>query len=91
MLDEAQAIKNPDSQTARAAYALRAGFRLALTGTPVENRLEELWSLMHFANRGLLGGRSDFARAVRAPDRRGRARARRRRCASASGRSCCGA
>ena len=60
VLDEAQAIKNPDSQTARAAYALPALFRLALTGTPVENRLEELWSLMHFANRGLLGGRSDF-------------------------------
>jgi SNF2 family DNA or RNA helicase len=59
--DEAQAIKNPDSQTARAAYALPAAFRLALTGTPVENRLEELWSLMHFTNRGLLGGRSDFA------------------------------
>jgi SNF2 family DNA or RNA helicase len=61
VLDEAQAIKNPDSQTARAAYALPASFRLALTGTPVENRLEELWSLMHFANRGLLGGRADFA------------------------------
>ncbi|HEY6477464.1 MAG TPA: DEAD/DEAH box helicase, partial [Polyangia bacterium] len=61
VLDEAQAIKNPDSQTARAAYALPAAFRLALTGTPVENRLEELWSLMHFANRGLLGGRADFA------------------------------
>jgi superfamily II DNA or RNA helicase len=61
VLDEAQAIKNPDSQTARAAYALRASFRLALTGTPVENRLEELWSLVHFTNRGLLGGRSDFA------------------------------
>ena len=61
VLDEAQAIKNPDSQTARAAYALPAAFRLALTGTPVENRLEELWSLMHFTNRGLLGGRADFA------------------------------
>jgi superfamily II DNA or RNA helicase len=61
VLDEAQAIKNPDSQTARAAYALRAPFRLALTGTPVENRLEELWSLAHFTNRGLLGGRTDFA------------------------------
>ena len=61
VLDEAQAIKNPDSQTARAAYALPASFRLALTGTPVENRLDELWSLMHFANRGLLGGRSEFA------------------------------
>jgi SNF2 family DNA or RNA helicase len=60
VLDEAQAIKNPDSQVARAAFGLSAGFRLALSGTPIENRLEELWSLMHFANRGLLGGRSEF-------------------------------
>jgi len=73
VLDEAQAIKNPDSQTARAAYALRAGFRLALTGTPVENRLEELWSLMHFANRGLLGGRSDFSDQIARPIAEGRA------------------
>jgi hypothetical protein len=73
VLDEAQAIKNPDSQTARAAYALRAGFRLVLTGTPVENRLEELWSLMHFANRGLLGGRSDFSEQVGRPIAEGRA------------------
>ncbi len=67
VLDEAQAIKNPDSQAARAAYALPAAFRLALTGTPVENRLEELWSLMHFTNRGLLGGRSDFAERYARP------------------------
>ncbi|MCP3098838.1 DEAD/DEAH box helicase [Myxococcus sp. K15C18031901] len=60
VLDEAQAIKNPDSQVARAAYALEASFRLALSGTPIENRLEELWSLMHFTNRGLLGGRKEF-------------------------------
>jgi superfamily II DNA or RNA helicase len=60
VLDEAQAIKNPDSQVARAAYALSAEFRLAMTGTPIENRLDELWSLMHFANRGLLGGRREF-------------------------------
>jgi SNF2 family DNA or RNA helicase len=60
VIDEAQAIKNPDSQVARAAYALNADFRLAMTGTPVENRLDELWSLMHFANRGLLGGRREF-------------------------------
>jgi superfamily II DNA or RNA helicase len=73
VLDEAQAIKNPDSQTARAAYALPAGFRLVLTGTPVENRLEELWSLMHFANRGLLGGRSDFADRYARPIAEGRA------------------
>ncbi len=60
VLDEAQAIKNPDSQLARAAFRITAAFRLALTGTPVENRLDELWSLLHFTNRGLLGGRRDF-------------------------------
>jgi SNF2 family DNA or RNA helicase len=60
VLDEAQAIKNPDSQVARAAYGVRAGFRVALSGTPVENRLDELWSQLHFTNRGLLGGRSAF-------------------------------
>ncbi len=60
VLDEAQAIKNPNSRVARAAYGIQARFRLALSGTPVENRLDELWSLMHFANPGLLGGRSDF-------------------------------
>src|SRR5262249_28124300 len=43
ILDEAQAIKSPDSQVARAAYGIEAGFRVALSGTPVENRLEELW------------------------------------------------
>jgi SNF2 family DNA or RNA helicase len=60
VLDEAQAIKNPDSQVARAAYAVEAETRLALSGTPVENRLDELWSLLHFCNRGLLGGRRAF-------------------------------
>jgi hypothetical protein len=65
-LDEAQAIKNPESQVARAAYALPAELRVALSGTPVENRLDELWSLMRFANPGLLGGRADFdARTAR--------------------------
>jgi superfamily II DNA or RNA helicase len=67
VLDEAQAIKNPDSQVARAAFELRAELRVALTGTPVENRLEELWSLMHFTNRGLLGGRRDFDDRYAAP------------------------
>lgn len=62
VLDEAQAIKNPDSQVARAAFGLSGGFKLSLSGTPVENRLEELWSQMHFSNRGLLGGRADFKR-----------------------------
>ncbi len=61
VLDEAQAIKNPDSKVARAAFELPATFRIALTGTPVENRLDDLWSQFHFLNRGLLGGRSDFS------------------------------
>jgi superfamily II DNA or RNA helicase len=60
VLDEAQTIKNPDSQVARAAYRLQAPFRVALSGTPVENRLDELWSQLHFLNPGLLGGRQDF-------------------------------
>ncbi len=60
VLDEAQAIKNPDSQVARAAFRLDGAFKLALTGTPVENRLDDLWSQLHFASPGLLGGRSEF-------------------------------
>jgi superfamily II DNA or RNA helicase len=67
VLDEAQAIKNETSQTARAAFGLRGGFRVALSGTPIENRLEELWSVMHFANPGLLGGRSDFQERYAGP------------------------
>jgi superfamily II DNA or RNA helicase len=64
VLDEAQAIKNPDSQAARAAYALPGGFRVALSGTPVENRLDELWSVVHFTNPGVLGPRRHFARGL---------------------------
>ncbi len=60
VLDEAQLIKNPESQIAQVAYRLNAQWRLTLSGTPVENRLDELWSQMHFLNRGLLGGRRDF-------------------------------
>jgi SNF2 family DNA or RNA helicase len=61
VLDEAQAIKNPSSKVAQAAYRLRANCRLTLSGTPVENRLDELWSQFHFLNRGLLGSRKNFA------------------------------
>lgn len=60
ILDEAQNIKNPASRVARAAFRVGGTFRVAMTGTPVENRLDELWSQLHFANPGLLGGRSDF-------------------------------
>jgi superfamily II DNA or RNA helicase len=67
VLDEAQAIKNPESQVSRAAFGLKANFRLALSGTPLENRLEELWSLMHFTNPGLLGGRRQFDDQVARP------------------------
>jgi superfamily II DNA or RNA helicase len=67
VLDESQTIKNPDSQVARAAYRLRARWRLTLSGTPVENRLDELWSQLHFTNPGLLGGRADFQDRWAAP------------------------
>src|SRR4029078_8931549 len=75
-----KAIKKHTSKTARAAFQLRGKFRVALSGTPVENRLEELWSIMHFANPGLLGGRGDFQErynrriSLRDPGSRGRAR-----------------
>jgi superfamily II DNA or RNA helicase len=67
VFDEAQNLKNPDSQVTRAAFGLDAGFRVALTGTPVENRLEELWSELHLLNRGLLGSREDFETRVARP------------------------
>ena len=67
VLDEAQQIKNPESQVAAAAFRLEADFRIALSGTPVENRLDELWSQFHFTNRGLLGGRQHFAEAYAGP------------------------
>lgn len=60
VLDEAQAIKNPDTQAARAARALRAQMRLAVTGTPVENHVGDLWSLLAFAQPGLLPRRKQF-------------------------------
>lgn len=60
VLDEAQTIKNPESKVAIAATQLRGKFRLALSGTPVENRLEDLWSIFAFLNPGLLGSKKDF-------------------------------
>jgi SNF2 family DNA or RNA helicase/intein/homing endonuclease len=58
--DEAQNIKNPGTRQARAVRSLPAGSRVALTGTPVENRLAELWSIMEFASPGLLGPAEKF-------------------------------
>jgi len=62
ILDEGQYIKNPNSQTAQVARALRAQHRLVLSGTPIENRLMDLWSLMAFAMPGALGSRAQFAK-----------------------------
>ncbi len=60
ILDEAQAIKNSGSQTAKAARLLQGDRRLAMTGTPVENRLEDLWSIYEFLNPGMLGRSKRF-------------------------------
>ncbi len=62
VLDEGQYIKNPSSQTAQIARSLRAQNRLILTGTPIENRLMDLWSLMSFAMPGVLGSRAQFGK-----------------------------
>jgi SNF2 family DNA or RNA helicase len=67
VLDEAQNIKNAASATARAARSLRATHRFALTGTPVENRLAELWSIFEFTNPGLLGPLESFRREFAVP------------------------
>ncbi|NRA63906.1 MAG: DEAD/DEAH box helicase [Pseudobacteriovorax sp.] len=60
VLDEAQNIKNPESKVSQSAFGIHARFRIALSGTPVENRLDDLWSQMHFLNPGLLGSRQYF-------------------------------
>ncbi|MCL2347504.1 MAG: DEAD/DEAH box helicase, partial [Planctomycetaceae bacterium] len=60
ILDESQAIKNPESNRAKAAIMLQADFRIAMTGTPIENNLTELWSLFRFLNPGLLGSQKSF-------------------------------
>jgi SNF2 family DNA or RNA helicase len=63
ILDEAQAIKNPASESAKAARLIRARHRLALSGTPVQNHLGDLWSLFEFLNPGMLGASSALATA----------------------------
>ncbi len=63
--DEAQAIKNPGAKQTRQLKRLKADARIALTGTPVENRLSDLWSLFDFTHPGLLGTQKDFADLVR--------------------------
>jgi SNF2 family DNA or RNA helicase len=68
VLDEAQAIKNAGTLSAKAARLLRADHRLAMSGTPVENHLGELWSLFEFLNPGLFGSATVFDRAGRNPE-----------------------
>jgi superfamily II DNA or RNA helicase len=70
ILDEAQAIKNADSVSAKSARLIKADHRLALSGTPIENHLGELWSLFEFLNPGMLGAASVFkmTEATRNPD-----------------------
>ncbi|MBU6229219.1 MAG: DEAD/DEAH box helicase [Cyanobacteria bacterium REEB459] len=67
VLDEAQTIKNPDAKQSRAVRDLQGQFRIALTGTPVENRLTELWSIMDFLNPGYLGPKNFFQRRFATP------------------------
>lgn len=61
ILDEAQAIKNPGTKQTRAVKQIKASFKVAMTGTPIENRLSDLWSLFDFLNKGLLGSAREFA------------------------------
>ncbi len=67
VLDEAQNIKNPSAKQTRAVHAIDAPRRIALTGTPVENRLGELWSIMDFLNAGYLGSSGEFRRKFAVP------------------------
>ncbi len=71
ILDEAQHIKNPMSHTARAAKKIKSERRLALTGTPIENRLSELWSIFDFVSPGLLGQLRTFEERIARPIDRG--------------------
>lgn len=70
ILDEAQNVKNPQTKQSRAVRQLQADWRLALTGTPVENHVGELWSLMDFLNPGLLGYQQNFKREFLTPIQR---------------------
>jgi non-specific serine/threonine protein kinase len=65
VLDEAQAIKNPDAKQTRTVKGLKAHARFALTGTPIENRLGDLWSIFDFVNPGLLGSSKEFTNFVK--------------------------
>ena len=89
VLDEAQAIKNSGAKQTRAAKKLNARARFALTGTPVENRLGDLWSIFDFVNPGLLGSPKEFTSFAKRPCARGRTIPT-GRCANWCGRTFCG-
>jgi SNF2 family DNA or RNA helicase len=72
VLDEAQHIKNPPTKQTAAIRSLRCSHRIALTGTPVENRLSELWSIMEFCSPGYLGTQAEFRRRFAVPIERHR-------------------
>lgn len=65
ILDEAQAIKNPGAKQTRAIKTFKAKNRITLTGTPIENRLTDLWSLFDFLNPGLLGNKTEFSKFIK--------------------------
>jgi superfamily II DNA or RNA helicase len=67
VLDEAQHIKNPETQNAQAAAGMRARHRMVLTGTPLENSVRDLWSIMNFVMPGYLGSRNDFKERYEQP------------------------
>lgn len=65
ILDEAQAIKNPGTKQTRAIKTFKAKNRITLTGTPIENKLSDLWSLFDFLNPGLLGNKTEFSKFIK--------------------------
>lgn len=67
IIDESQNIKNPTAQQTKAVKSLKTDHRIAMSGTPVENRLMDYWSVMDYANKGLLGNKTNFAKAYEKP------------------------
>src|SRR5699024_1152110 len=67
IVDEAQNIKNPDTSQTQAVKAIKSDIKIAMTGTPVENKLTELWSIFDFINRGYLGSMRDFQKGYAIP------------------------
>ncbi|RME55723.1 MAG: DEAD/DEAH box helicase, partial [Deltaproteobacteria bacterium] len=70
ILDEAQNVKNPETKQSKAARSLKADFKIALTGTPVENNVGDLWAIMAFLNPGFLGSEASFRRRFFLPIQR---------------------